>query len=271
MKLNEDTRTQLTSKSRNADNYKNPVRGKNRWERKKYSKVATQVKSYNNINMNDFFKKDLLTINIPVTGETNDYTVTFQLDGVMSELARNVKSNKNIFEYRSVVQALTKVFNTADIKVKCTCNDFKYRYQHQLIINNNNVDGTDKDPGPGRTGMANTSGKGCKHVLLALANLDWVMKVASCIKNYISYMDENKHQLFIKVIFPKLYGITADEAIENGIVPEDTDLETDKNTIETINDWAKNRGKMKPGTNINPAAGKGKIKNDTEKENKEEN
>ena len=172
MKLNEDTRTQLTSKSRNADNYKNPVRGKNRWERKKYSKVATQVKSYNNINMNDFFKKDLLTINIPVTGETNTYDVTFQLDGVVSELARNVKSNKNIFEYRSVVQALTKVFNTADIKVKCTCNDFKYRYQHQLIINNNNVDGTDKDPGPGRTGMANTSGKGCKHVLLALANLD---------------------------------------------------------------------------------------------------
>ena len=29
------------------------------------------------------------------------------------------------------------------------------------------------------------------------------MKVASCIKNYITYMDEHKHDLFMKAIFPK--------------------------------------------------------------------
>lgn len=169
--LHEDTRAQLISKSRNADLYKNPIHGKNRFERKKYSKVASQVKSFNQIDMNKFFKQDILEVNIPVVGETDTYTVTIRLDGVVAEIAKNIKANNNKFEFRTVVQALTKVFNSSNnVRVKCTCDDFKYRFAHQLILNNNSVDGTDKDPGPGKTGMANTQGKGCKHILLALNN-----------------------------------------------------------------------------------------------------
>ena len=54
-RLNEDTRSQLISKSRGAGRYKDQSRGKNRFERKKYSKIANYVKQYNNINMDDFF------------------------------------------------------------------------------------------------------------------------------------------------------------------------------------------------------------------------
>ncbi|MBO7078960.1 MAG: SWIM zinc finger family protein [Bacilli bacterium] len=171
--LFEDTRNQLINKSKSADLYKgvNTGRGKNRFERRVYSKIANQVKSYNEIDMNKLFKSDLLEVNIPVIGETDQYSVTLSFDGVIAEIARNIKSNHNKFEYRTVLQALTKIFNTTNIKVKCTCKDFKYRYQHQLIVNNNSVDGTDKDPGPGRTGMANTQGKGCKHILAVLNNL----------------------------------------------------------------------------------------------------
>ena len=121
--------------------------------------------------MNKFFKQDILEVNIPVVGETDTYTVTIRLDGVVAEIAKNIKANNNKFEFRTVVQALTKVFNSSNnVRVKCTCDDFKYRFAHQLILNNNSVDGTDKDPGPGKTGMANTQGKGCKHILLALNN-----------------------------------------------------------------------------------------------------
>ncbi|MBO7078959.1 MAG: hypothetical protein J6W64_04015 [Bacilli bacterium] len=61
------------------------------------------------------------------------------------------------------------------------------------------------------------------------------MQVTSVIKNYITYMDEHQHALFLKAIFPKLYGITADEAIDKNLVPEDTNLETDTKLIDTIN------------------------------------
>lgn len=265
--LIEDTRNQLISKSKNADLYKSAsTRGKNRFERRVYSKIANQVKSYNEIDMGKLFKSDLLEVTIPVIGETDTYSVTLSFDGVMAEIARNIKNNQNRFEYRTVLQALTKVFNTSNIRVKCSCPDFKYRFQHQLIINNNAVDGTDKDPGPGKTGMANTQGKGCKHILAVLNNLSWIMQVTSVIKNYITYMDEHQHALFLKVMFPKLYGIPADAAIENNLVPEETNLESDTKLIDTINAWSRDRGKFKPGSNKNPVAYK--QQNNNEKESK---
>lgn len=251
--LHEDTRAQLIAKSRNTDLYKNPTHGKNRFERKKYSKVASQVKSFNQIDMNKFFKQDILEVNIPVVGETDTYTVTVRLDGVVAEIAKNIKANNNKFEFRTVVQALTKVFNSSNnVRVKCTCDDFKYRFAHQLILNNNSVDGTDKDPGPGKTGMANTQGKGCKHILLVLNNQAWLMKVVSVLHNYVNYSQEHMQKAFLKIIFPKLYGIPADAAIEENLVPEDTNLDTEKHIIDVINDWAKNRGKYRKGENRNP-------------------
>lgn len=258
--LTEDTRNILIGKSRNVDNYLHNIKGKNRWERKKYSKVSSQTKEFNDINMNDVFKKDILTIKIPVIGETDKYVVNIQMEGVIAELARNIKSNHNVFEFKVIIQALTKIFNTTNLKVKCNCKDYLYRYKHNLIINNNSVDDSASDPGPGKTGMtAEHKGQGCKHILLVLSNQDWIMKIASVIKNYILYMAEHNKKLFNKFIFPKLYGIEATEAKEEDLVPEDTNLDTDKNIIDTINDWARNRGKFKKGLNINPAIGKGKI------------
>lgn len=273
--LYEDTRSQLVSNSRNTGLYTGDTsRGKNRFERKKYSKVASQVKNYNQIDMNQFFKQDILEVKIPVTGETDSYTVTIKLNGVVAELAKNIKSNQNKFEYRTVIQALTKIFNTTNIYVKCTCDDFKYRFEHWSIVNNYGVTDTAHDPGPGK-GIANPNndkGKGCKHILLALANQDWIMKVASVIHNYINYSEENMMKPFQKIIFPKLYGITIDDAIENNLVPEETNLETEKHIIEVINTWAKNRGKYKPGTNKNPVTGTGgRQKATTNTEENDEN
>ena len=258
-RLLEDTRAQLANASKNAGEYKNKDRGKNRWERKKYSKVSTQVKSYNQINMNEFFKQDILQIKIPVQGETDEYTVTIKLEGVVEEIARHIKQHNNQFEFKTVLQSITKVFNTANVYVKCTCDDFNYRFEHWSIINNYGVDDTSKDPGPGKgiVNPANDKGKGCKHILLCLANGSWIMKVTSVIMNYCNYAAEHMKKPFLKLIFPKLYGIPADDAIEDNLVPEDTNLETDKNLIDTINQWAKDRGKFKKGSNKNPVTNTG--------------
>lgn len=252
--LTEETRSTQISKSRNAGPYKDQTHGKNRFERKRYSKIATTVKQYNTIDMNEFFKRDTLIVDIPVTGESNNYTVTVKFEGVLAEMAKNIKSNHNKLEFRTVIQSLTKVFNSGDVYTKCSCDDFKFRFKHWSIIDNVSVDDTSNDPGPGK-GIANPNndkGRGCKHILLVLANLDWIMKVASCIKNYIFYVEEHNTKIFDKVIFPKLYGMTTDEAIEKEIIPEDVKLDSEKHLIELINDWAKNRGKYMKGSNINP-------------------
>lgn len=254
MLLTEANRTSLIAQSRGVGIYKNTERGKNRFERKKYSKIANAVKSYNEINMNLLFKQDILQVNIPVVGESDEYIVTIKLEGVVNEIQKNIKNNNNKLEFRTIIQALTKVFNTSDVYIKCTCPDAKYRFAHWNILKNVSVDDSASDPGPGK-GIVNPNddkGRGCKHMLLVLANGDWMMKVASVINNYCHFISEKKPEAFLKLIFPKLYGIPADEAADNGIVADEADLETGKDLINIINDWAKNRGKFKKGSNINP-------------------
>jgi hypothetical protein len=255
----EANRTSLIAQSRNVGLYKNKERGRNRFERKKYSKIANAVKNYNEINMNSLFKQDILQVNIPVVGENDEYIVTIKLEGVVGEIQKNIKNNNNKLEYRTVIQALTKVFNTSDVYIKCSCPDAKYRFAHWNIIKNVSVDDSAADPGPGK-GIVNPNddkGRGCKHMLLVLANGDWMMKVASVINNYCHFLSEKKPEAFLKLVFPKLYGVPADEAEQNGIVADNEELETGKDLIDIINEYGRNRGKFQKGSNKNPITGTG--------------
>ena len=259
LRLHEDTRTMLVSKSRNAGSYIDQSRGKNRFERKKLSKIAKTVKQYNQIDMNKFFKDDILEVKIPVQGETDQYTVSVRLAGIVSEIAKNIKNNQNKFEYRTVIQAITKVFNTGNVYVKCNCDDYKYRFAHWNIVNNVSFDDSASDPGPGK-GIRNPNddkGRGCKHVLLVLANGDWILKVASVINNYIHYAEEHLQKAFLKVIFPKLYGITADEMVEQNLIDTDEYLDSSAGLIDAINEYGRKRGQYQKGSNKNPVTGTG--------------
>ena len=272
LKLDEATRTQLVAQSRNTGEYKDKSRGANRFQRKKYSKVANSVKAFNQIDMNDFWKKDILVVNIPVVGETDEYTVTVKLEGVVAELQKNIKNNGNKFEFKTVLQSLTKVFNTTDVYIKCSCPDWKFRYSHWNIIKNVSVDDSSKDPGPGK-GIANPNddkGRGCKHSLLTLANGEWMMKVSATVLNYSRYLSEKKPEAFLKLVFPKIYGVPADEAAENGLVEDNEDLETGKDLIDVVNEWARTRGQFKKGSNRNPVSEKEKAKQAEEAKKAEE-
>ena len=277
LRLHEDTRTMLVSKSRNAGSYIDQSRGKNRFERKKLSKIAKTVKQYNQIDMNKFFKDDILEVKIPVQGETDQYTVSVRLAGIVSEIAKNIKNNQNKFEYRTVIQAITKVFNTGNVYVKCNCDDYKYRFAHWNIVNNVSFDDSASDPGPGK-GIRNPNddkGRGCKHVLLVLANGDWILKVASVINNYVHYAEEHLQKAFLKVIFPKLYGITADEMVEQNLIDTDEYLDSSAGLIDAINEYGRKRGQYQKGSNKNPVTGTGgkakKPNESRETETEEEN
>jgi hypothetical protein len=259
LKLDEATRTQLVAQSRNVGQYKDTSRGRNRMERKRYTKVVKSVKAFNSIDMNKVFKQDILQIDIPVIGETDEYTVTVKLEGVIAELQKNIKNNGNKLEFKNVIQALTKVFNTSDVYIKCTCPDWKYRFSHWNIIKNISVDDSSHDPGPGR-GIVNPNddkGRGCKHSLQALANGSWMMPTSSTLLNYIRYLSEKKPEAFLKLVFPKIYGVPAEEAAENGLVEDNEDLETGKDLIDVVNEWARQRGKFKKGSNKNPVTNTG--------------
>ena len=83
------------------------------------------------------------------------------------------------------------------------------------------------------------------------------MKVASVINNYIHYAEEKLQKPFLKVIFPKLYGIEAEEMVEQGLIDDDKYLDSSAGLIDAINEYGKTRGRYKAGMNKNPVTGTG--------------
>lgn len=119
--LLEMNRTQLIQKSKRSDNYKDQSKGRNRWERRNKSKIATRVDQYNKIDMNKFFKDDELKVGINVKGETDDYVVTIRYNGVLREIQDQIKRNNNTLEFKCVLIALQRVFNSGNVFVSCSC------------------------------------------------------------------------------------------------------------------------------------------------------
>lgn len=216
MKLEEVKRSELLNKSKKGASYKDQSKGKNRYERRKLSKISTSVQNYNRMNMNSLFKQDILTVVIEVYGETGNYTVKIKFGGILAELSREIEHNNGVLEYKCIHRALMTVFNSGNVYCWCSCEDFKYRFNHWSFKNDYAIDKGNRDPGPGK-GIANPNddkGAGCKHILLVLANVDWLMKVASTVFNYINYMKEHQENLYAKLMFPKLYGMPYDKAVQ---------------------------------------------------------
>ena len=81
------------------------------------------------------------------------------------------------------------------------------------------------------------------------------------------YAEEHLQKPFLKVIFPKLYGIAADEMVEQNLIDTDEYLDSSAGLIDAINEYGRKRGQYQKGSNKNPVAEKEKLKS----KNKETN
>ena len=255
--LNETKRLQFISKSRKGAQYKS--KKGNRWSAKINCKVANTVKEYNKLNMDKFWKNDLLNLGIRVKGETGDYIVKVEFTNILSRLQEKIKQNRNLLELKLIYKSLTEALNSSDVKVSCSCPDFKYRLSYWLS-QHDEIEGEKENREAQITNPNDNLGAGCKHILCILNNADWLHKISSVINNYVAYAKEHMEDLYARYIFPKLYGMEYKKAIqlciddfdENGELK--TDLKSDEATLNLANALGKERGKIKKGSNKNPIA-----------------
>lgn len=247
--VNEATRNQLINKSKNSDNYK----AKNRWINKNQCRVANTVKDYNQIDMDSFWKNDELKFKIKVEGHTSNYTVDVEFSNILPKLSAKVKLNKNKLDIKCVYEALMQSLNSSDLKVNCNCPDFKYRFKVWASKYNYNA-GKDETRPAKITNPNNNLGSACKHILNILNNAEWLQKIASVIHNYINYCKDNMEYNYSKFIFPKIYGISYNSAVNKLNSEDDTKLKSDEETINLSNALGRIRGRIKPGSNKNPVA-----------------
>jgi len=256
--LEEANRQQLLAKSRKAKKYSknNQSKGINRYERRLKSQLSASVKDYNIIDMDRFFKRDILSFSVPVRGETDTYMVSLELHDVLKEIQRQIRQNKGKFEFKVVLSSLSSVLNTGDVYTGCTCPDAKYRQAFWQTRNNYKAGYKELRPSD-ETNPRDELGAGCKHVMLVLANLSWMYKVASVINNYIKYSRDRLQKNYIDYIFPKVFGMRYDKAVqlqlfysdeESGLLP--TDQETISKAIEQGLKDKDAAGKFVPGNTM---------------------
>ena len=411
--LLELNRNQLINKSKRSDNYKDTSKGRNRWERRNRSKIDRRVDQYNKIDMNDFFKNDVLKIGINVHGETDDYVVNIRFSGALKNIADEIKRNNDKLEFKCVLIALQKTFNSGDVFVSCTClhpntkiklldgttrtieqmkldfdsgeklwvysvdenSDFKpgeveniwisgeatefikiildndkeilttpehlymlrngayiqaqylkendslmslyfnekngyetvksnvnYRYKsifklnHKVkriekvimpltsvydisiknypnflvdagVILHNCKDwiyrqaffstrdgynsGAPEIRASNITNPHDTKGGGCKHVNLVLGNIDWIMKIASVINNYIHYMEDFRQRQYADIIYPKLFGKPYEKDVQLDLLDKGNILNDKDTEIGFSNQYGRTRTRFSNDRRVN--------------------
>ena len=251
-KLLEDSRTNLLSKSKNADNYApdNQDKGRNRFKRRMRSRMAPSVQEYNKIDMNKLFKENILDVNVKVNGETDVYLVQISFSGFLDALRRQLNNKDDKIDLRIITRALISTFNGDDVYVRCNCPDFKYR-QAYWLSKAGAIAGVPEIRPSDETNPNDTKGRGCKHVLLCLSNNTWLIKVASVVNNYINYMEEHYPKLYADIIYPAIYQKEYTEPVQLDLDTLDTDdLDSDEDIIDTSNKWAKTKNQFQPGNDL---------------------
>ena len=120
------------------------------------------------------------------------------------------------------------------------CPDMKFRLQY--FNTRNKINSTPPQMIPSNiTNPHDRLGPGCKHVMMVLSNTSWIMRVASVIKNYITYMERNRENQYAKIIYPAIYGKEYEKPVQVGMFDNKDELETEKQTLDTTNRYARTR------------------------------
>ncbi len=244
--LTEVKRQELLNKSKSGDKYSG--KRTSRWTEKSKIVISNTVADYNKIDMNKFFKEDILSFVVKVKGQTDNYEVTILFSNLHRKIQSYVKAMKNKFNRDIVAKALMDAISSSDIQVDCTCPDFKYRLAYYATQSGFKA-GSKEDRPANITNPLNNKGACCKHILAVINNAMWIRNVASVIVNYSNYCRDNLEYNYSRYIFPNIYGVQYQKAIqlclddfdENG-EPIDN-LKTDEATINLANGIAKTRFK----------------------------
>lgn len=194
--------------------------------------------------MNKLFTEDILTVGIPVHGETDDYVVTISFGGFLELLRDEINKSGNL-SYREISRAAINGFNRDDVYISCTCPDFNYRFRY--FASRNDYNSTEPETRPSKiTNPDDSLGSSCKHTLLVLSNTSWMIRVSRVIDNYIKYMEKHYPRMYADKIYPAIYGEEYVRPVQ--ITLFDTDeLDSTSDIIDIANRERQQSTRFQPG------------------------
>lgn len=157
-----------------------------RWE--KGTSGFYKAKDFRNVDFAKLFSSDTFIW----SSRVGDYTVTISFEGAFSNLYDQVRGwgGKNRWkriDLKLLTKCLSQSLDTEDLRVDCTCPDFKYRFAFYLTKADAKY-GTPQTTEPKVRNVKNNKGWVCKHVLAVLYGKRWVPAAA---KAWLSYIKAN--------------------------------------------------------------------------------
>ena len=205
-----------------------------RYVRRDKQHVSSKPDMFNRVDMNKVFKENILELNIPIKGETNNYIVTVTFKGILDMILQELKSNNYKLEYKCVYKAIIGAINKENVFIDCTCPDYKYRFRYWSTVDDFNAGIPENRPAK-ITNPRNIFGAGCKHILNVIGNLNWAVMLATALHNYIKYMDQNYSDKYKVIMFPKIYGMTYQQALDKGIIEDVNFSVNDEEETDDLN------------------------------------
>lgn len=201
-----------------------------RQSKTRYQKrVNYQVPNFRGVDLRQLFENDYFVFKTPI----KDYVCVIAFPGVFTQLRQVVKEthgDPSRINLQMVIKALRRAFDaTDDVKVDCSCADFRYRFAYWATQNGYKYGAPENRPSD-VTNPDDMLGATCKHLDLLLSNKRWLTKAASVVNSFIkTYPDKAALYLYDEDEIKK----TEEPPIEDE-VPEETPEE--RPTEETPED-----------------------------------
>lgn len=179
--------------------------------KKRYNKrLNYQVSNFRGVDLKQMFENDYFVFKTPI----KDYVCVVAFPGVFTQLRQVVKETHGDVKkinLQMVIKALRRAFDaTDDVKVDCTCADWRYRYAYWASRNGYKYGQLETRPSD-ITNPDDAIGSTCKHLNLLLSNKRWLTKAASVVNSFIkAYPDK-----------AALYLYDEDEIVKDDEVPDE--------------------------------------------------
>ena len=129
-----------------------------------------------------FYNHDELLFEFKV----KDYKVSIEVDGILKYMRNHIHDMR--INYTNTRKLLSQSLDKSDIKINCTCPDFRYRYAY-TATKDGFKEGTDERR-PSLITNPDRKGGACKHLIRLLNNKQWIYKYVSLINVLVKLKPE---------------------------------------------------------------------------------
>lgn len=127
---------------------------------------------YYSVDIGEFLSTGTLLFRFEVRG----YDISIELHGLIDYLSKKLKGKVN---YKIIRRYLDMAIDKSDIKINCTCPDFRYRFAY-TATEKGFKSGT-PEVRPSKITNPKLKGAACKHLLRLLNNKRWIRKYITLI------------------------------------------------------------------------------------------